>query len=764
MKCIRVNASRQYNVEIQHGALAIAGEETLKATHAIGKALIVSDETEFPLYGETVAESVRATGYGVHTFVFKGGEDTKSIKTYEAIIAALSENRFTRSDVLVALGGGIVGDVGGFAAATYQRGIKLVQLPTTLLADVDSSVGGKTAVNLPTGKNQLGCFYQPSLVLCDTDALSTLPEAEYKNGCGEIIKYAVLAGGELFSMIENADIRTQYADVIARCVTIKRDIVGEDEFDTGRRRLLNLGHTFGHAIEKCSGYSIPHGAAVGIGLAMMCRAAHKRGYCAADVPEKVEKLLAKYGMSDAADFTAQELYDAALSHKMIAGGSVSLVIPEKIGYAWRAEGWWRAMTRTVKHGARTGGVDIISSKSYAHRLIILASLAKSASNIECRGTSKDIEATISCMNALGANIARTGDTIHIEPITAAPEGVCELHCGESGSTLRFLLPIVGALGAEAVFIMEGRLGERPLAPLDAVLGAHGMAIQKQGARLCCKGRRTPGESAIDGGVSSQYISGLLMALPKLDADSTLTVTGRFESGAYVDITLDTLKAANAAIAYGEDRPHYAIRGGCGYNMPALCRAEGDWSNAAFFLCMGALSRGGITVNGLNAASCQGDRQITAILRQMGADVRTEGESVAVRHNKLMPATVDASPIPDLIPTICALAESAMGDTRIVNAARLRLKESDRLKSTADMLSWLGVGVTELADGLIVHGTGRIAGGTVQSFNDHRIAMAAAVAACAAEGDVSIEGSECVSKSYPAFFTVLDTLNTEGENA
>ena len=161
------------------------------------------------------------------------------------------------------------------------------------------------------------------------------------------------------------------------------------------------------------------------------------------------------------------------------------------------------MTRTVKRGTRTGSVDIISSKSYAHRLIILASLAKSASNIECRGTSKDIEATISCMNALGANIARTGDTIHIEPITAAPEGVCELHCGESGSTLRFLLPIVGALGAEAVFIMEGRLGERPLAPLDAVLGAHGMAIQKQGARLCCKGRLVPGEYAIDGGVSSQ---------------------------------------------------------------------------------------------------------------------------------------------------------------------------------------------------------------------------------------------------------------------
>ena len=331
MKCIRVNASRPYNVEIQRGALAIAGEETLKATHSTGKAMIVSDENVFPLYGEVVSRSLVSAGYAVHTFVFKGGEDAKTLGTYEAITAALSQNRFTRSDVLIALGGGVVGDVGGFAAATYQRGIRLVQLPTTLLACVDSSVGGKTGVNLPAGKNQLGCFYQPSLVLCDTDTLNTLPDAEYKNGCGEIIKYAVLAGGELFDIIENADIRSRYADVIARCVTIKRDIVSSDEFDTGRRKLLNLGHTFGHAIEKCSGYSVPHGTAVGIGLAMISRAAHRRGFCGADVPRSIERLLMQYGMDSAADFTAEELYNAALSDKKIEGGSIALVIPERIG-------------------------------------------------------------------------------------------------------------------------------------------------------------------------------------------------------------------------------------------------------------------------------------------------------------------------------------------------------------------------------------------------------------------------------------------------
>lgn len=422
------------------------------------------------------------------------------------------------------------------------------------------------------------------------------------------------------------------------------------------------------------------------------------------------------------------------------------------------------MICSIRHGARTGSIDIISSKSYAHRLIILASLAKNASRIECRGTSRDIEATVSCMNALGASIVRTGDMIYVEPIVNKPCGIRELNCGESGSTLRFLLPIIGVLGAEAVFNMEGRLGERPLAPLDGVLCAHGMAIQKQGARLYCSGQLTAGEYAIDGNVSSQYISGLLMALPLLCHGSTLAVTGRLESGAYVDITLDTLKAANAAVVCGDNGRSFAIQGGCGYNMPAVCRAEGDWSNAAFFLCMGAVSHRGITVTGLNASSRQGDRQIAAILRQMGADVCIGGESITVKRNKLTPITVDASQIPDLIPAICALAAAAEGDTHIINAARLRLKESDRLKSTADMLAALGVGVTELADGLTVHGTGHILGGTVDSRNDHRIAMAAAVAACAAKGNVSIRGKECVSKSYPAFFDVLDTLHTEGEHA
>ena len=331
MISIHVNASREYEVKVQSGILASSGSETLNTVHSAGKVMIVSDGNVFPIYGDKVVRSYREAGFDVHTFVFMSGEENKSIETYTAIINALSENRFSRSDVLAALGGGIVGDVGGFAAATYQRGIRLVQLPTTLLADVDSSIGGKTAVNLKSGKNQLGSFYQPSLVLCDTDALSTLPESEYKNGCGEIIKYAVLSGEDLFSAVSSCDIRANYESIIAECVKLKRDIVAEDEFDTGRRRLLNLGHTFGHAIEKCSNYSIPHGAAVGTGLAIISRAACRRGYCSSDVAERIEKLIKQYSLDTETEFTAKDLYLAALSDKKIDSGKVNLVVPEKIG-------------------------------------------------------------------------------------------------------------------------------------------------------------------------------------------------------------------------------------------------------------------------------------------------------------------------------------------------------------------------------------------------------------------------------------------------
>ena len=417
------------------------------------------------------------------------------------------------------------------------------------------------------------------------------------------------------------------------------------------------------------------------------------------------------------------------------------------------------MTATVSPGPRTGRVTIPASKSQAHRLLICAALGREPVELVCGGPSADILATAKCLNALGADIQQTApDRFSVRPIAAAPGAPAQLACGESGSTLRFLLPLVGALGAEGAFVMEGRLPQRPLAPFDSVLKEHGMTLHQEGSRLRCGGQLRPGDYTLPGDVSSQYISGLLMALPRLAGDSTLAVTGHMESAGYVAMTEDALRLSG--IRFTCEGQTWRIPGGQRCRLPRLCRVEGDWSNAAFFLCAGALSPEGITVEGLSLTSSQGDRAVVDILRAFGAQV-TEGDgSVTVRRGALRGVTIDAAPIPDLIPTLSAVAAAADGTTYIENAGRLRLKESDRLKSTAALLSALGGQVEEREAGLVIRGRARLEGGTVDSWNDHRIAMAAAVAACACRGPVTVTDSQCVAKSYPRFWEDFQQLKGE----
>ena len=417
------------------------------------------------------------------------------------------------------------------------------------------------------------------------------------------------------------------------------------------------------------------------------------------------------------------------------------------------------MTAVAAPGPRTGRVTIPASKSQAHRLLICAALGQASVELVCGGPSADILATARCLNALGADIQKTApDRFLVRPVTAAPGTAAQLACGESGSTLRFLLPLVGTLGAEGAFVMEGRLPQRPLAPFDAVLKEHGMTLEQEGSLLRCGGRLRPGEYTLPGNVSSQYVSGLLMALPRLAGDSTLTVTGPMESAGYVAMTEDALRLSG--IRFTRDGQSWRIPGGQTCRLPGLCRVEGDWSNAAFFLCAGALSPGGITVEGLSLTSSQGDRAVLDILRTFGAQVETSADSVTVRRAALRGVTIDAAPIPDLIPALSAVAAAAEGTTSIENAGRLRLKESDRLKSTAALLSALGGQVEERESGLIIHGRPQLAGGTVDAWNDHRIAMAAAVAACACRGPVTVTDSQCVAKSYPRFWEDFQQLKGE----
>ncbi len=330
MKTIRIDASRSYDVVIGPGLLAEAGGRIAALTGRV-RAMVVSDSRVFPLYWEALMDSLRAAGLAPARFVFPQGEREKNLATYGRLLEELCRLRFTRSDLVVALGGGVVGDLAGFAAATYQRGVPFVQLPTTLLAAVDASVGGKTAVDLAGGKNQAGAFYQPAAVLCDTDCLRTLTEEEYRCGCAEIIKYAMIGSPALFEQLAQTPVRDRFEDVIAACVSMKKDFVQADEYDVGDRMLLNFGHSFGHAAEACSGYTLPHGLAVAMGMAAMTRSAARAGICPAAAAEALMGLLRSYGLPTELPYPAEALAEAVRADKKAAGDRLRIVVPEAVG-------------------------------------------------------------------------------------------------------------------------------------------------------------------------------------------------------------------------------------------------------------------------------------------------------------------------------------------------------------------------------------------------------------------------------------------------
>ena len=414
------------------------------------------------------------------------------------------------------------------------------------------------------------------------------------------------------------------------------------------------------------------------------------------------------------------------------------------------------MNVTISPSAVGGSIEAVASKSVAHRLLICAALANTETHIRCEQVNDDINATVRCLCALGANVLREGCDFTVSPLSPAslPHSA-EMDCGESGSTLRFLLPVIAALGVNAAVRMHGRLSERPLSPLDEALKAHGVTLTRpeQDTLLCC-GRLTHGEYRIRGDVSSQFVSGLLFALSCLDEPSRLIIDGTLASAPYVDMTVDALAAFSAQPA----RTSNGFKvGGVPLVSPKHARVEGDWSGAAFPLCMGALSSKGVTVQGLSAQSRQGDRAILSVLRQFGANVTQAEDSVTVSSAPLSPIELDATHIPDLVPVIAVTACGALGTTVIHGAERLRLKESDRIESTVALIRSLGGHAEPLPDGLLIHGSGRLAGGSVSSYGDHRIAMSAAVASLLCDSAVTVTGAESVGKSYPAFWQAFASL-------
>ena len=327
MEKITVHASGTYDILINKGGLNGIGQ-ALKERFRPCTIAILSDDKVFPLYGKTVTESLRKAGFGTVSHVIANGEQSKALDNVTAFIDSMVKAQVTRTDMVLALGGGVVGDMAGFAAAIYLRGIPYIQVPTTLLAAVDSSVGGKTAVDISAGKNLVGAFHQPALVYLDTETLNTLDPTVMRDGFAEVIKYGIILDSKLFDKVSKPN-SFDLKEVIARCIEIKRYVVEQDEFDKGLRGLLNMGHTFGHAIEKLSSFTITHGSAVARGMIIAAKVAKVYGFT--DYTDVITKVVKDYGFETGCPYSADELYSVILSDKKRSGADITLVLPKKIG-------------------------------------------------------------------------------------------------------------------------------------------------------------------------------------------------------------------------------------------------------------------------------------------------------------------------------------------------------------------------------------------------------------------------------------------------
>ena len=415
------------------------------------------------------------------------------------------------------------------------------------------------------------------------------------------------------------------------------------------------------------------------------------------------------------------------------------------------------MNLTIFPSVASGKLRAIASKSVAHRLLICAAFASDKTSIRCEESNEDITATVECLNALGASIERNGIYYNVTPIKEVNTSAI-LPCNESGSTLRFLLPICAALYGNFTFEMRGRLPSRPLSPLKELLEAHGINIIRNTENtLLVSGGLRGNDFEIAGNISSQFITGLLFALAILKRKSTLRITTKIESEPYINITLDALTAFGIKIT--KAKSSFILSDSSEFISPKALSVEGDWSNAAFPLALGIIGKAPITVENLYYGSYQGDKQIVDILRSFGGKIEESKTdcSFTAYPSKLRGIKIDASNIPDLVPIIATVAAVAEGTTVIYGASRLRLKESDRLMSVSTVLSSIGADITQTDDGLIIKGKQYLNGGFIDAFGDHRIAMSAAVASSICKDSITIQGAQAVNKSYPDFWKDIRSL-------
>lgn len=732
------------NIEKVHLMETSMTEEDLLKIIANRKALVVTDSQVFHFHGNRFP--------GLPFVVVPSGEEAKSFKQYLKLIDTMAMRDLDRDDYIIALGGGVVGDLAGYAAATFKRGIQLIQIPTTLLAMVDSSIGGKVGINHQGGKNNVGTFYKAQHVIIDSSFLETLPLKEMQNGMAEVLKYAIGFKPALLEVIGKTSSIVQ--EIVLPCIEIKRQTVSIDEKDLSERRLLNFGHTIGHAIEQEGAFkTLSHGEAVAIGMAYQLKHALLKGrLTVADF----EKIMALYHLYALPKKIKQEQIKSIIEQmhrdkknkegkihwiELVALGELKVVAvtPNEVFEIFN-----KCDFRMVKPVKLKGIVKVPPSKSYAHRAIISAALSADESIIGPLSLSEDICSTMEAMKKFGAVFTKV-DGKHYRVTNHQLQNAdkaCVIDCAESGSTLRFLVPF-SIFFKEITFTGRGRLGDRPLTPYYDIFDEQAVNYQTSNGKLplTIKGGISPGVFFLPGNVSSQFFTGLMFVLPLLAGDSEIISTSYLESEPYVALTRDVLRDFGIVIDK-KANGHYQVKGnqvyrGCDYQV------EGDYSQAAFWLVANTLGSD-IELAGILSESKQGDSKIKEILQLF------DQTNQSVRK-------IDVRNVPDLLPILAVKAAVTEGVTIIVGAERVRLKESDRVKAIAIELKKMGAQIEERSDGLEIYGISHFKGAHVDAWQDHRIAMALAIASTMAEGPLYLKGADSVKKSYPDFWCHFEKL-------
>ncbi len=718
------------------------------------------------------------------------GEEQKTVSTWEQVLQELNLGGADRRSLLINFGGGVVGDLGGFAASVYMRGIDFIQAPTTLLSQVDASVGGKTGINFNHVKNLIGAFQQPKAVLINPLSLRSLPARELSSGMAENIKHALIADASFIDFLEDftwpVKDFTDFSDLIAKSVAIKAQVVKADPKEAGLRKILNFGHTAGHALESLcleTNHSLAHGEAVALGMLMESELAVSQGLISSIDFERIKKLIVKFNLPILIEAKINHLEFQAklLTDKKNSNQEVKWVLLKKLGEA--------VIDQTVKSELLTGciakyldlslpikeesclsltgkvkeaSVALKGSKSLTNRALILAGQAVGKSILYNPAICDDAQVMIEALQKFGVKFEWLDDTLLIDrPETLIPyKGVIDV--GPAGTAMRFLTSFIATVPGASVEIRGSeRMHQRPISDLVDALVSQGIEIKYLGTPNCPPlqitghGKQDKFSVEIKANISSQFLSSLMLSASSLAKSVEINLTGDLVSKSYIDLTLQVMNDFGVNVVQEEDN-YFLIFD----SLPqaGAYQIDGDATGAGYFWCLAAATSEAITVQNLSPESKQGDLGLVSVLEKIGCRVQTAERTINVTGQAdLRPIIADLEQLPDSAQTLAVLASLIKGVSRLTGLSTLKNKETDRLRALSQELKKLNIKTVVGDDFIEIHG-GTIevpaTGVLIETYEDHRMAMSFAILA-AIYPKISIANPQVVSKSFPDFWQQLE---------